>query len=68
ALSSHPDGVTPHKDDWASPSACRAATCESFVCDFGATPEKTVLHVAGQPPCKKPYSIIRPYRHGKLQQ
>ena len=68
ALSSHPGGVTPHKDDWASPSACRAATCESFVCDFGATPDKTVLHVAGQPPCEKPYGRLEPCRFAQLQQ
>jgi gamma-glutamyl-gamma-aminobutyrate hydrolase PuuD len=60
ALSSHPDGVVPHDGDADSPALCRKATNESLVCDFGATPRETVLHIAGQPPCEGGYTAIKP--------
>ena len=60
ALSSHLEDVVPHKDDWDSMTACRKATNESLVCDFGRTPPETVLHLAGQPPCENPYVAVKP--------
>ena len=62
ALSAHPEKVIHHngETDFDSPSACRFKTNESLVCDFGATPAETVLHVAGQPPCETGYSVVKP--------
>ena len=60
ALTSHPEGLVPHDDDGESPSACRKATNESLVCEFGETPAETVLDVAGQPPCESTYLSVKP--------
>ena len=62
AISAHPEKVIHHNGeaDFDSPSACRLNTNESLVCDFGATPVETVLHVAGQPPCETGYVAVKP--------
>lgn len=60
ALSAHPADWPRHEKDFDSPSACRAATVESIVCDFGERAEDTVLHVAGRRPCETGYRKIRP--------
>ena len=60
ALSSHPEGVVPHDNGRDGTSLCRKDTDESLVCDFGATPAETVLHLAAQPPCENSYIAVRP--------
>ncbi len=40
---------------------CRAGTLESLVCEFGATPEETVLEMTLGRPCEAPYGVYRPF-------
>ena len=59
-LSSHGEDVVPHDNDRDFKSICRAGTNESLVCDFGETPEESVLHIAAQPPCEHDYVAFKP--------
>lgn len=59
-LSSHGEDVVPHDNDRDNKSICRAGTNESLVCDFGETPEESVLHIAAQPPCEHNYVAFKP--------
>ena len=61
ALTAHPNGVVPHHDDYNSPSACRASTKESLVCEFGGKVGETLLHVSRPQPCVSGYTAIRPF-------
>lgn len=59
-LSSHGEDVVPHDNSRDCKSICRAGTNESLVCDFGETPEESVLHIAAQPPCEHDYVAFKP--------
>ena len=60
-MSAHNEPLTRGLHRLESWSICMGYTVESDVCEFTDDPRTTVLHVAFGPPCRNPYSKLRPF-------
>ncbi|MBQ3289950.1 MAG: glycoside hydrolase family 127 protein [Kiritimatiellae bacterium] len=60
-LSAHNAPLKDGKHERETWSICAESTIESSVCEFTASPQDTILHVAFGHGCEKPYQRLRPF-------
>ena len=60
-LSAHNAPLKNGKHERTTWSICAESTIESSVCEFTASPQDTILHVAFGHGCEKPYERLRPF-------